>query len=130
MSGEDKNLNVDVEILRRDIDRLGGLFDRIDITIEKLTEVSNSINRMLAVHENRLSQQEEITRHIFNLIEERRKENRDEFREGLKNLENKIDKLSITVVHLDRWKYLVVGGGVVLGYVIAQAPLLKILFGS
>lgn len=138
----DGDIKVDVEILRRDIDRLGGLFDRIDITIEKLTDVSNSINRMLAVHDNRLTQQEDLTRHIFALIEERRKETsesqekitkmRDEIRaeikESLKTVETKIDTLTKVVNQLDRWKYIVIGGGIVIGFILAETPILSSIF--
>ena len=68
------DIQTDVAILKRDIDRMSELFDKIDITIEKLSDVSISLNRMIAVQETRLVQQEDTTRRIFTIIEEHRKQ--------------------------------------------------------
>ncbi len=137
------DVKVDVEILKRDIDRFSGLFDRLDTTIEKLTEVSGGINRMLAVHENRLEQQEELTKHFITLMEERRRENSDkyeivqnritqtrdemqqEIKDSIKEVVAKIDKLSETVNKLERWKYLVVGGAITIGFLLAKLPMIE-----
>ena len=137
------DVKVDVEILKRDIDRFSGLFDRLDTTIEKLTEVSGGINRMLAVHENRLEQQEELTKHFITLMEERRRENSDkyeiiqnritqtreemqqEIKDSIKEVVTKIDKLSETVNKLERWKYLVVGGAITIGFLLAKLPMIE-----
>ena len=137
------DVKIDVEILKRDIDRFSGLFDRLDTTIEKLTEVSGGINRMLAVHENRLEQQEELTKHFITLMEERRRENSDkyeivqnritqtreemqqEIKDSIKEVVAKIDKLSETVNKLERWKYLVVGGAITIGFLLAKLPMIE-----
>lgn len=137
------DVKVDVEILKRDIDRFSGLFDRLDTTIEKLTEVSGGINRMLAVHENRLEQQEELTKHFITLMEERRRENSDkyeiiqnritqtreemqqEIKDSIKEVVTKIDKLSETVNKLEKWKYLVVGGAITIGFLLAKLPMIE-----
>lgn len=139
------DVKVDVEILKRDIDRFSGLFDRLDTTIEKLTEVSGGINRMLAVHENRLEQQEELTKHFITLMEERRRENSDkyeivqnritqtreemqqEIKDSIKEVVTKIDKLSETVNKLEKWKYLVVGGAITIGFLLAKLPMIETL---
>ena len=52
-------LETKVEILQRDLDNQKRIYDRLDVAIEKLTDVSNSIHRMLAVHEEKISRQEE-----------------------------------------------------------------------
>jgi len=137
------DVKIDVEILKRDIDRFSGLFDRLDTTIEKLTEVSGGINRMLAVHENRLEQQEELTKHFITLMEERRRENSDkyeivqnritqtreemqqEIKDSIKEVVAKIDKLSETVNKLEKWKYLVVGGAITIGFLLAKLPMIE-----
>lgn len=131
------NIKTDVALLKHDIDRLGELFDKLDITIEKLTEVSSGINKMLAVHENRLGQQEEITRQIFLLIEERRKETSekmeklhtkiaqqrqevdDNISKRMKSIDEKLDKVTDLVNKLNLWKYMVIGGAGVAGFVVS-----------
>jgi len=50
------------------------IHDRLDIAIEKLTDVSNSINRMLAVHEEKITRQEEAIFAAEEQIEVRRSE--------------------------------------------------------
>jgi len=137
------DVKVDVEILKRDIDRFSGLFDRLDTTIEKLTEVSGGINRMLAVHENRLEQQEELMKQFITLMEERRRENSDkydivqnritqtreemqqEIKDSIKEVVAKIDKLSETVNKLEKWKYLVVGGAIIIGFLLGNLPMVE-----
>lgn len=135
------DMKTDVELLKRDIDRLGVLFDKLDITIEKLTEVSSSLNRMLAVHENRLVQQEESTRTLFNIIEDRRKQFEEKHDilnskitsvlgvvTAVDKMSDRLDKLTAVVTHLDRWKYFIVGGAIVIGFLISRLPILEKLF--
>jgi hypothetical protein len=50
------------------------LSDRIETAIEKLTTVSVELKSMLAVHDQRLNQQEKITGNIEVTVEKRREE--------------------------------------------------------
>lgn len=140
------DIKTDVELLKRDIDRLSELFDKIDITIEKLSDVSVSLNRMIAVQENRIVQQEETTRTIFTIIEERRKQTEDKYdvintrltriRDDLKidittsanKMTDQIDKLTACVTHLDRWKFFIIGGAAVIGFLISRMPMVEKFF--
>ena len=47
---------------------------RIEDAIDKLTEISADLNKMLAVHEQRLSQQERSMDNIEDMVERRREE--------------------------------------------------------
>ena len=47
---------------------------RIEDAIDKLTEISADLNKMLAVHEQRLSQQERSMDNIEDMVEKRREE--------------------------------------------------------
>ena len=51
-------LETKVKLLEKEIHDRKGVFQRLDIAIEKLTDVSNCINRMLAVHEEKIARQE------------------------------------------------------------------------
>jgi DNA anti-recombination protein RmuC len=48
--------------------------DRIDIALEKLTEISGELKAMIAVHEQRINQQEKETDEIHITLEKRRDE--------------------------------------------------------
>ena len=67
-------LETEVELLKKELRNQKKIHDRLDIAIEKLTDVSNSINRMLAVHEEKLTKQEEAIIYAEQKIEIRRSE--------------------------------------------------------
>ena len=57
------------------------IVERLDVAVEKLTEVSRSISQMLAVHENRIDTQEKVSDQLTDLIEQRRKESNEDIKE-------------------------------------------------
>ena len=69
-----KKLADSIAILQQDMAQVGTLVDRLDVTIEKLTEVSTRVSELLAVQGTRLENQEKISEHIQDLIEKRRVE--------------------------------------------------------
>ena len=54
-------LETEVKLLKRDVEDTKVIHGRLDVAIDKLTDVSNSIHRMLAVHEEKLARQEEAS---------------------------------------------------------------------
>ena len=46
-------LETEVKLLKKELEDQRKIHDRLDVAIEKLTDVSNSIHRMLAVHEEK-----------------------------------------------------------------------------
>lgn len=135
-----EDIKIDLEILKREYSQLNVLIARLDTTIEKLSEVSSGINRMLAVHENRLEQQEETTRIIFDLLEQRRKEVIESMEKLKREIEQeatkshapileKLDKVMKSTESFERWRYLVIGGAMVLGFLAARLPILQNIFG-
>jgi hypothetical protein len=64
----------DVSYLRKDMAVVGALVDRLDTTIDKLTDISNSVSSLLAVHETKLTSQEIISKQLGDLVEARRVE--------------------------------------------------------
>jgi chromosome segregation ATPase len=54
-------LDTEVRLLKKEVQDQAKIHDRLDVAIEKLTDVSNSIHRMLAVHEEKIARQEEAT---------------------------------------------------------------------
>ena len=45
-------------VLKREVADIKRIFNRLDTAIERITEVSSSVNRMLAVHEEKIANQE------------------------------------------------------------------------
>lgn len=67
-------LETEIALLKSDVNRMTSLFEKLDTAIERMGEVSNSIARMLAVHEEKLSKQEQIDAELFTLVEKRKAE--------------------------------------------------------
>ena len=64
------DIKVQLAGLKKDIENVNNLNGRLDQAIEKLTEVSTSIKQMLAVHEEKISRQEQIDEIIFDKLKE------------------------------------------------------------
>jgi len=75
------SLEAEVAVLKSDVNRMTSLFEKLDTAIEKMGEVSNSISRMLAVHDERLNKQEDIDEELFSLVEKRRQEIQGDIKE-------------------------------------------------
>ena len=63
---------VKIAIIEQKVDDLKPIIQKLDATIEKLSEVNTTVSRMLAVHEERLSKSEEIDSVLFAKIDELR----------------------------------------------------------
>ena len=131
-------LTTDVEILKREVADMKLIHGRLDNAISKITDVSNSINRMLAVHEEKLASQEDaITRQEQDTVERKREFEKDVeiIHERIKNTKddlsemmskqhaeqsqaiNSIKKdLKDRVGVLERWRWLLIGGCIVIGF--------------
>ena len=63
---------IKVAVLEERLENFEILVSRLDSAIEKLAEVNNNVSRMLAVHEERISKQEEIDTVLFDKIDKLR----------------------------------------------------------
>ena len=134
----DNDLVTEVELLKREVEDMKVIHGRLDTAIEKITEVSNCINRMLAVHEERLSQQEDsqnraeqeftadikeqhsrITSNTKELITTATSQHK-EHTEAIQKLR---DDIQNRVGVLEKWRWIIIGGSIVLGFVIQKLPI-------
>jgi hypothetical protein len=63
---------IKVAVLEERLENFETLVSRLDSAIEKIAEVNNNVSRMLAVHEERISKQEEIDAVLFDKIDKLR----------------------------------------------------------
>ena len=123
-----KDILIDIAGLKKDVEQVNQIHNRLDTAIDKLTDVSTSIKQMLAVHEEKISRQEQTDEVIFDKLRERageidnvHKELSKEIQQVEKRLliEMKQIKLDIggRVGILERYKWLVLGGAIVIGWV-------------
>ena len=133
-------LETEVELLKKELRNQKKIHDRLDIAIEKLTDVSNSINRMLAVHEEKLTKQEESIVYAEQQIEIRRSElskQIDELHSRIttntkeimaaalaqheqqnKEIQKIRDDLVSRVGVLEKWRHVLFGGAIVIGFML------------
>ena len=136
------DLETEVKLLKKELEDQKKIHDRLDIAIEKLTDVSNSIHRMLAVHEEKLTRQEEAIFEAEQQIEVRRGElmvkiddlhsritsNTKEIMaaaasqhaEQNKEIQKIRDELSTRVGVLEKWRWIIIGGSIIAGFVIQK----------
>ena len=60
---------VKVAVLTQKVDDLKGVLIRLDDAIEKISEVNSNVSKILAVHEQRISKQEETDNILFAKID-------------------------------------------------------------
>ena len=63
---------IKLAVLEEKLQNFETLVSRLDSAIEKIAEVNNNVSRMLAVHEQRISKQEEIDEILFDKIDKLR----------------------------------------------------------
>ena len=122
-------LETEVKILKKELQDQAKIHDRLDVAIEKLTDVSNSIHRMLAVHEEKISRQEEAIFDAEQKIEVRRSElskRLDELhsrittntKDIMKEIQKIRDELISRVGVLERWRHVLIGSSIVVGFML------------
>ena len=63
---------VRVAVLEERLQNFEAIVTKLDSAIEKLAEVNNNVSRMLAVHEERISKQEEVDDILFDKVDKLR----------------------------------------------------------
>ena len=125
---ENGQVKTDVEILKRDMELLAGLAEKFDIAIDRLSDVSASVDKMLAVHETRLVQQEQQREIIHQRITDMKKEMSDDFRALREENTRQHNEVSERLSRLEKWRWFVVGGATVIGFLFAQLSNISKLF--
>ena len=129
-NGITTDLKVQIAGLKKDIENVNNLNSRLDTAIEKLTDVSTSIKQMLAVHEEKIQRQEQIDEIIFDKLKERAGEidqvHRDltrEIQQVEKRLLLEIKQLKLDIGGrvgiLEQYKWLLLGGAIVAGWILS-----------
>ena len=124
------DIKVQIAGLKKDIENVNTLNGRLDLAIEKLTDVSTSIKQMLAVHEEKISRQEQIDEIIFEKLKERAGEIDNVHKELSKEIQQVEKKLLLEIRQmkldiggrvgiLERYKWIVLGASIVIGWILS-----------
>lgn len=144
-----ESLETKVAVIEHDLKQIQVVFSRLDLAIEKIGDVSNCINKMLAVHETKLDAQETVNEDIYESLEVHRQETKasnaelhsrittttreleakiqsteDKMLAAIKDLKGSVDKEEEKnknrIDKLEKTKYLMIGGGIVIGAIITK----------
>lgn len=143
-------LEVEVEVLKTVVSKL-------DHSIEKISQVSNDIGRLLAVHDERIDQLERVSvarmedikelhsrittgnreisekiDHLDRTIQDRMSKaaaaSKEQHEEIQKEIQKDVKEIADRVDVLERWRWMIVGGAIVLGFVIGNLPIVSKIF--
>jgi chromosome segregation ATPase len=133
-----KSLETEIAVIKNDVNQIGQLFSKLETALDKITDVSNNIGQILAVHEQRLKdgevQFDELKKEMDNAedkfdnevkdlhsrlttntreIEQKMSNEVDKVLEAIKDLKShmvdKHDKLETRLAALERWRWILLG---------------------
>ena len=126
-----KDILIDIAGLKKDVEQVNQIHNRLDTAIDKLTDVSTSIKQMLAVHEEKISRQEQTDEVIFTKLRERQLEIDTVYKELQKEIQQTEKRLLIEIKSLkldiggrggtlEKYKWLILGGSIVVGWILSR----------
>jgi CRISPR/Cas system CSM-associated protein Csm4 (group 5 of RAMP superfamily) len=137
-----EKLKTEIALLKKDAKSGELIHLRLEATIEKLTEITISLKSMLVQQQTKLERAEQVDEDIFITLESRRKEwdnelkelhsrittNSRELREHqvkseqtmLNELRSMKHQLSERVGVLEKWRWLIIGGSILLGLMMSN----------
>ena len=126
-----KDILIDIAGLKKDVEQVNTIHNRLDTAIDKLTDVSTSIKQMLAVHEEKISRQEQTDEVIFTKLRERQLEIDTVYKELQKEIQQTEKRLLIEIKSLkldiggrvgtlEKYKWLILGGSIVVGWILSR----------
>jgi len=160
MADQNPTLQTDVELLKKDVEQISEFLKRLDVAIEKLSEVSTGISKIIAVHDKRMETVEQTDKQLFEIIDVERTKNESErgrLYKRIDEVERQVNdritdhqhdvltklgdievqnsqifqKLETRVHSLDKWRWLMIGGGAVAGFLANYIlEIIQVLFPS
>ena len=143
MSEKELNkIQTDIALLKKDAKTGELIHQRLEVAVDKLSDCAISLKAMLATQEQKLSKAEQTDEDIFITLESRRKEwdndlkelhsrittNTRELREHqirsentmLSELRSMKTQLSERVGVLEKWRWLIIGGSIIIGLMMSN----------
>lgn len=143
------SLEVEVALVRKDVEQIKMVHQKLDIAIEKMGEVSNSIGKMLVAHEERLGFHDRSDKELFEMLDSTKEEfqesvaqigqrieaTKTELSQKVQTSEHRITKtitdmntenkeqfksIDTRLASLEKWRFLLIGGGTVIGFLLTK----------
>jgi hypothetical protein len=157
MANSNQDNKIELELLKKDVSIITTLCEKFDTTIDKMQEIASNLSRMISLQEQRIETQEKVTKEVQSVLEMRRIEHNNDIKElhsrittvnrelseKIEESENKIlkelqclktelikDKKTLggRLAEVEAWKYTMVGGLMVITWILAKVDIIKVLF--
>ena len=137
-----EKLKTEIALLKKDAKTSELIHQRLEVAVDKLTEITISLKGMLAQQQTKLERAEQTDDDIFITLESRRKEwdndlkelhsristQAKELRESQYQSENKLlneiravrTQLDQRVGVLEKWRWLIIGGSIIIGLMLSN----------
>jgi len=142
-------IETEVELLKREVADMKSIHLRLDAAIEKIADVAGSLHTIMAVHEEKLIRQEEQLedqekqfrdniQELHSRITTNAKETHKEMGEMERRLKECManhnaketeqflklrEELQTRVGILEKWRHLIIGGAIVIGFILQRLPI-------
>ena len=133
-----EDINTEVALLKKEVTDIKFIFSRLDTAIERMVDVSSSVNRMLAVHEEKISQQEEASiradtefkadiKELHSRITTNTKEMMQTITSQHLEQQQTMDRMRVELNNrvgiLEKWRWIIIGGSIVVGFALQKMPI-------
>ena len=132
------DINTEVALLKKEVSDIKVIFSRLDVAIEKITDVSSCVHRMLAVHEEKIANAEEAQvrantefttdiKELHSRVTSNYKELTEmmqlHHKEQALHIQQLQNDLNGRVGILEKWRWLIIGGAIVVGFALQKMPI-------
>jgi uncharacterized coiled-coil DUF342 family protein len=114
-----------IAILEERIDVYEKMMSKIDAAIEKISENSQNISQMLAIHNEKIDQCNKLDDVILKMVEEIKVDSKEQHDEIKKELNGKIDTIEKKVDNLSQFRWKALGALGLLTFLFAAFPVIK-----
>lgn len=147
----DKPIETALALLQHDQSANKEMIARLAATTDRIGEVAAYVAKILAVHDERITSAEHQTESLNQMIEKRRDESDRSFREVYtridsieRNVKRDLDEVKDEIIKafndhikkqgddsdslarrvrvLENWRWMLIGGGIILGFIVGRLP--------
>ena len=139
-----KDVELQVGLLEKDVQQTTKLLEKISESLDKMSEISTNLSRMITLHEQKHEQHEKVESYLKEDVKELHsrittvnRELHDKIEEIEKHISNKIDSLRVELIssrksgegtskfmkEIDRYKWMIAGAVIAIGWIIGNVNL-------
>jgi uncharacterized coiled-coil DUF342 family protein len=114
-----------IAILEERIDVYEKMMNKIDAAIEKISENSQNISQMLAIHNEKIDQCNKLDDVILKMVEEIKEDSKEQHEEITKKLSVRIDTIEVKVDNLSQFRWKALGALGLITFALSAFPVIR-----